>query len=88
MEVSGKIFTFSETNARLGECNANCTSVYYYRAKRKDDSEVIEQLSILAELHRTWVFWMMYHRLRKLKYMWNHKRVYNSPQSLDRFFIN
>jgi len=27
------------------------TSVYYYRAKRKDDSEVIEQLSILAELH-------------------------------------
>ena len=52
------------------------TSVYYYRAKRKDDSEVIEQLSILAELHRTWGFWMMYHRLRKLKYMWNHKRVY------------
>src|SRR5690606_31908765 len=50
--------------------------VYYYRAKRKDDSEEIEQLSILAELHRTWGFWMMYHRLRKLKYMWNHKRVY------------
>ena len=52
------------------------TSVFYYRAKRRDDTEVIEQLSILASLHRTWGFWMMYHRLRKLQYMWNHKRVY------------
>lgn len=52
------------------------TSVYYYKAKRKDDSEVIEQLSLLADLHKTWGFWMMYHRLRKLQYMWNHKRVY------------
>jgi len=52
------------------------TSVYYYRAKRRDDREVIEQLSSLADLHRTWGFWMMYHRLRKLQYMWNHKRVY------------
>src|SRR5690606_25671099 len=52
------------------------TSVYDYKAKRRDDTEVIEQLSLLAELHRTWGFWMMYHRLRKLKYMWNHKRVY------------
>src|SRR5690606_37645255 len=52
------------------------TSVYYYRAKRRDDSEVIEQLSVLADLHRTWGFRMMYHRLRKLNYMWNHKRVY------------
>ena len=52
------------------------TSVYYYRAKRRDDSEVMEQLSQLADLHRTWGFWMMYHRLRKLQYMWNHKRVY------------
>ena len=52
------------------------TSVYYYKAKRKDDSEVIEQLSLLADLHKTWGFWMMFHRLRKLQYMWNHKRVY------------
>lgn len=52
------------------------TSVFYYRAKRKDDSEVIEQLSILADLHQQWGFWMMYHRLRKLQYQWNHKRVY------------
>lgn len=52
------------------------TSVFYYRAKRKDDSEVIEQLSILADLHQQWGFWMMFHRLRKLRYQWNHKRVY------------
>src|SRR5690606_40575864 len=38
------------------------TSVFYYRAKRTDDTEVIEQLSKLASLHRTWGFWMMYHR--------------------------
>ena len=52
------------------------TSVFYYQAKRKDDSEVIDQLSILAELHQQWGFWMMFHRLRKLRYQWNHKRVY------------
>lgn len=52
------------------------TSVFYYRGKRKDDSEVIEQLTLLADLHKTWGFWMMFHRLRKLKFMWNHKRVY------------
>src|SRR5690606_13247107 len=52
------------------------TSVFYYRAKRRDDTEVIEQLSKLASLHRTGGFWMMYHRLRKLQYLWNHKRVY------------
>lgn len=50
--------------------------MYYYCARRRDDSEVIEQLSILAEVHRRWGFWMMYHRLRKLGFIWNHKRVY------------
>ncbi|MDR2270258.1 MAG: hypothetical protein LBF27_05065 [Sphingobacterium sp.] len=58
------------------------TSVYYYQAKRGDDSEVIEQLSILADLHRTREFWMMYHRLRKLQFMWNHKRVYRIYTSM------
>lgn len=52
------------------------TSVYYYKVRRKDDSEVIEQLSALAEVHLQWGFWMMYHRLRKMQYRWNHKRVY------------
>ena len=52
------------------------TSVYYYKIKRKDDSEIIEQLSALSEVHQQWGFWMMYHRLRKMHYRWNHKRVY------------
>lgn len=52
------------------------TSVYYYQTKRKDDTEVIEQLSALADMHPQWGFWMMYHRLRKMRFRWNHKRVY------------
>ena len=58
------------------------TSVFYYQAKRKNDDEIISQLSNLAELHRTWEFWMMYHRLRKLRYFWNHKRVYRVYTSI------
>lgn len=52
------------------------TSVFYYQAKRKDDTAVIRELSKLAEVHRSWGFWLMYHRLRKLQFRWNHKRVY------------
>ena len=52
------------------------TSVYYYQVKRKDDTEVIEQLSALADMHPQWGFWMMYHRLRMMRFRWNHKRVY------------
>lgn len=51
-------------------------SVYYYRPSKKSDDEIIEQLSLLAENHQRWGFWMMYHRLRKLGNLWNHKRVY------------
>lgn len=53
------------------------TSVFYYKAKRKDDDvQISEELLKLAESHRTWGFWMMYNRLRNLDYLWNHKRVY------------
>jgi len=52
------------------------TSVFYYQIKRKNDDEIIDQLSALAESHRIWGFWMMYHRLRKLQHIWNHKRLY------------
>lgn len=53
------------------------TSVYYYQPKRKDeDAEIMSELLALAELNKTWGFWMMYHRLRKLNHHWNHKRVY------------
>lgn len=52
------------------------TSVYYYQSKRKDDDEVIKALADLATNQSTWGFWMMFYRLRKLKKMWNHKKVY------------
>jgi putative transposase len=53
------------------------TSVYYYRPVRKEEDEIImEELSALADLNKTWGFWLMFHRLRKLNFKWNHKRVY------------
>jgi putative transposase len=51
-------------------------SSYYYCPKTKDDQLVRDKLSELSELHRRWGFWMMYHRLRRLNYIWNHKKVY------------
>ena len=52
------------------------TSVYYYRPKQKDDSQIRDRLTELATLNTTWGFWLMFHRLRSLDYQWNHKRVY------------
>jgi putative transposase len=51
-------------------------SSYYYCPKPKDDQLVRDKLSELSELHRRWGFWMMYHRLRRLNYIWNHKIFY------------
>lgn len=53
------------------------TSVYYYQAKRKpEDDQIHNELGAMAELHRSWGFWMMFHHLRLNSYQWNHKRVY------------
>ncbi|AEW87308.1 IS3 family transposase [Flavobacterium columnare] len=71
----GKRFKMSFRQA----CKLFCisTSVFYYKSKRKNcDLKISEELLKLAESHRTWVFWMMYNRLRNLDYLWNHKRVY------------
>lgn len=51
-------------------------SVYSYKTKRTGDFEVMEALRELAELHSSWGFWMMYHRLRNCNHRWNHKKVY------------
>lgn len=51
--------------------------MYYYRTKRKPEDDRIEaELRKLAELHRSWGFWMMYYHLRLNAHSWNHKRVY------------
>lgn len=51
--------------------------MFYYRPKRNNqDDLIIQELSALADLNKTWGFWLMFHRLRKLNYSWNHKRVY------------
>lgn len=51
--------------------------MYYYKPKRKfEDDIIMQELSALADLHKTWGFWLMFHRLRSLNYTWNHKRVY------------
>lgn len=51
-------------------------SSFAYKAKEKNDEEVIEQLKILTEKHPSIGFWKCYHRLRKKAFPWNHKRVY------------
>ena len=51
-------------------------SVYYYKPKPNDDVVVREQLASLAQLHNRWGFWMMHHYLRRLNFIWNHKKVY------------
>ena len=51
-------------------------SVYYYKPKPCDDTEVMDALRELSELHSSWGFWMMYYRLRMCNYTWNHKKVY------------
>ncbi|MDR3716565.1 MAG: IS3 family transposase [Puia sp.] len=51
-------------------------SVYYYKAKQRDDEPLRQEMSSMATLHNQWGFWMMYSRLRELNYKDNHKRVY------------
>ena len=53
-----------------------CFSVYTYKPKPKEDSELRDALAELAAIHTRWGIWMMHHRLRNLGHTWNHKRVY------------
>lgn len=57
-------------------------SNYYYRSK-KDDVEIIDVLSSLAEKHSGYGFWKLYKRMRKMDYKWNHKRVYRIYKLLN-----
>ena len=58
-------------------------SVYYYKAKKRDDEPIRQELSEMALRHNRWGFWMMFHRLRNLNYQDNHKRVYRIYTSMN-----
>ena len=50
-------------------------TVYRYQAVKPDDSEMIEQLLLIAEHKPRWGFKKMYQYLRNQGHRWNHKRV-------------
>lgn len=52
-------------------------SVFGYKARRKEDDAPVEAtLKMLAARNSSWGFWKMYHRLRNLGMLVNHKMVY------------
>lgn len=51
-------------------------SVYHYKAKLANDSEIKEALQSLAEQHRRYGFAMMFQKIKQRGHQWNHKRVY------------
>jgi putative transposase len=50
-------------------------TAYRYEPIKPDDSEIVEQLQIIAEHKPRWGFKKMYQYLRNQGYRWNHKRV-------------
>jgi len=50
-------------------------SSYYYEKKEKDDSAIIMVLNELVEKYPRNGFWLLFNRLRKLGFTWNHKCV-------------
>lgn len=60
------------------------SSVYYYKHKiDPDDAPLQDKLTRLAEEHRRWGFWKMFHYLRGQAMPWNHKRVYRVYTQLN-----
>jgi putative transposase len=57
-------------------------SSYYYERKLKDDSAVVDALNKLIEKHPRNGFWLLFNRLRKQGFIWNHKRVYRVYKAL------
>ncbi len=51
-------------------------SVNRYKARGRDDSEIIEALTVLAERHPRFGFRKLFVLLRKAGYPWNHKKVW------------
>lgn len=57
-------------------------SNYFYKPKRKDDTEVIQELTVLTGKHVTIGFWQCYYRIRRKGLIWNHKKVYRIYTSM------
>jgi putative transposase len=59
-------------------CQIVCISrtAYYYEPKLINDDAIVDKLTELTDKHTRWGFPKCYKRLRKLGYVWNHKRVY------------
>jgi len=51
-------------------------TAYRYQVIKPDDSEMIEQLLLIAERKPRWGFKKMYQYLRNQGHRWNHKRVH------------
>lgn len=47
-----------------------------YQRKEKLDHTLIELLQQLVEKHPSIGFWQCYYRIRRMGYIWNHKRIY------------
>lgn len=51
-------------------------SVYAYQPKPRDDGQIIEALTSLADKYPRYGFDKMFQMIRRQGYAWNHKRVY------------
>ena len=51
-------------------------STFNYKPVVKDDTAVINHLKELTDKHPAIGFWQSYYRIRRMGYLWNHKRVY------------
>jgi transposase InsO family protein len=58
-------------------------STYYYKPKLKDDTEVIDVLNNLVDKYPRNGFFLLYHRIRKLGYEWNHNRPHSILNKLS-----
>jgi putative transposase len=55
----------------------------YDRSSKPQPDQVVEQaIEAVAQKHPGWGFWKIYHRLRRLTYDFNHKRVWRVYQQM------
>lgn len=51
-------------------------SSFRYKRKAKNDTALMDALEELVKKHPSMGFWKCYRRLRKMRHLWNHKRLY------------